>query len=499
MGIKVQSVYQRKKVSRPASRRGLMNVGLLAAISSSLILLGCGGGGGGDGTSTPAPGADTTAPTVTLSAPATANRTTTLTANASDNVGVTQVEFRLDGAALGTATAAPYSFNWDTSTAADGAHVLTAVASDAAGNSTTSAAVNVEVRNQQQFALDLTPAQENPPTGSSATGSGTINVNLLTGATTGAITLAGFTVTAAHIHDGFAGINGPIVIGLAQDPGNAQRWQVPANALLTAPQIDRLMAGALYMNAHSAQFPGGEVRAQLAPANIRVIFTELSGQEEVPPVNTTASARAATTVDSAIGAVTIHVNTTDLATADRAHIHTGEAGVSGPITIGLTRDATTASLWSAVAASVTDAQLQDFNANRWYVNVHTPANPNGEVRGQIIATQNPGPTPFTFTEIQTQIFNASCAQSGCHSGATPQAGMNLSAGSAYANLVGVASSEVPALQRVEPGDADNSYIIHKLEGRAGIVGARMPFGGPFLDQATIDRIGAWIDAGAPNN
>ncbi|MGQ0834629.1 MAG: CHRD domain-containing protein [Gammaproteobacteria bacterium] len=371
-----------------------MNARLLAAMSSSLILLACGGGYGGGGSGGGGPGGgyggpdDVTAPTVTLSAPAIANRTTMLTANATDNVGVTTVEFRLDGTVLGRVTTTPYTFTWDTSAAADGTHVLTAVAGDAAGNTTTSAAVNVEVRNQQQFALALTEAQENPPTGSQATGSGTIDVNLLTGATTGAITITGFSVTAAHIHDGFAGINGPILIGLQQDPANPQRWQVSANAMLTAAQIDRLMTGALYVNAHSAQFPGGEIRAQLAPANVKVIFTALTGQEEVPPATTTASARAATTVDTTIRTVTIHVNTTNLDTADAAHIHTGAAGVSGPILIGLTRDAVTPSLWSAVAASVTEAQLQDFNANRWYVNVHTPANPDGEVRGQIIAPQN---------------------------------------------------------------------------------------------------------------
>ncbi len=53
--------------------------------------------------------------------------------------------------------------------------------------------------------------------------------------------------------------------------------------------------------------------------------------------------------------------------------------------------------------------------------------------------------------------------------------------------------------RVKPGDPANSYLIQKLEGSAGISGARMPFGGPYLDQATIDQIKSWIAAGAPDN
>jgi len=53
--------------------------------------------------------------------------------------------------------------------------------------------------------------------------------------------------------------------------------------------------------------------------------------------------------------------------------------------------------------------------------------------------------------------------------------------------------------RVKPGDPANSYLIQKLEGAPGISGSRMPFGGPFLDQPTIDLIKAWITSGAPNN
>jgi hypothetical protein len=77
--------------------------------------------------------------------------------------------------------------------------------------------------------------------------------------------------------------------------------------------------------------------------------------------------------------------------------------------------------------------------------------------------------------------------------------MNLSsAANSFAALVNVASLQVN-LDRVEPGDPDNSYLIRKLEGAAGIVGTRMPQGGPFLDQATVDMIRQWISDGALNN
>jgi len=67
--------------------------------------------------------------------------------------------------------------------------------------------------------------------------------------------------------------------------------------------------------------------------------------------------------------------------------------------------------------------------------------------------------------------------------------------SSFASLVDVTSIQEPPLLRVEPNDPDISYLIHKLEGTQA-VGARMPDGGPFLSQETIDVIREWIQQGA---
>src|SRR5437870_11646403 len=72
----------------------------------------------------------------------------TVSATASDNVGVAGVQFKLDGVNLGAEVlAAPYAVSWPTTTASNGAHTLTAVARDAAGNTATAAAVSVSVNN----------------------------------------------------------------------------------------------------------------------------------------------------------------------------------------------------------------------------------------------------------------------------------------------------------------------------------------------------------------
>jgi len=97
-------------------------------------------------------GNDITSPTVSITAPAVgatvSGTAVTVSANASDDVGVVGIQFKLDGTNLGSeVTTSPYTISWNTTTAANGSHSLTAVARDAAGNSTTSSAVSVTVSN----------------------------------------------------------------------------------------------------------------------------------------------------------------------------------------------------------------------------------------------------------------------------------------------------------------------------------------------------------------
>lgn len=91
---------------------------------------------------------DGAAPTATLTAPAngaTVSGTVAVTANASDNIGVDRVEFLLDGALLGSDATAPYAYSWNSAAASNGAHALQARAVDLAGNTGSSAPVNVTV------------------------------------------------------------------------------------------------------------------------------------------------------------------------------------------------------------------------------------------------------------------------------------------------------------------------------------------------------------------
>jgi hypothetical protein len=107
---------------------------------------------------------DTTPPTTSITAPAsgaTVSGTISVTASASDNVGVTKVEFYLDGALQSTSTASPYSWSWNTTTATNASHSLVSKAYDAAGNVGTSATVTVTVSNTTSSQLLGNPGFEN--------------------------------------------------------------------------------------------------------------------------------------------------------------------------------------------------------------------------------------------------------------------------------------------------------------------------------------------------
>lgn len=115
----------------------------------------------GAATSTTTSPTDTTPPTVAISAPlasATVSGSVPVSISAADNVGVSKVELRVNGALYATDTGSPFAFSWDSTKVANGMATLAAVAYDAAGNSTTSAPVAVNVANVvTKVAADTTP------------------------------------------------------------------------------------------------------------------------------------------------------------------------------------------------------------------------------------------------------------------------------------------------------------------------------------------------------
>jgi len=111
--------------------------------------------------------------------------------------------------------------------------------------------------------VTLSGAEEVPPVTTSASGSGTITVKE-DKSVSGSVTTTGVAGTAAHIHTGAKGRNGPVIVPLTKS-SDGNTWTVPEGRTLTDAQYEAYKAGNLYVNVHSAANKGGEVRGQLKP------------------------------------------------------------------------------------------------------------------------------------------------------------------------------------------------------------------------------------------
>ncbi len=114
-----------------------------------------------------------------------------------------------------------------------------------------------------------------------------------------------------------------------------------------------------------------------AAADLRIT---LAGDQEVPPVKSAGYGTGTITI-GADGAVSGSVMTTDIS-GTAAHIHEAAKDKNGPVIIPFTKDGNTYS--APAGAKLSELQLASFRAGNLYVNIHTAANPGGEIRGQLI-------------------------------------------------------------------------------------------------------------------
>ena len=124
----------------------------------------------------------------------------------------------------------------------------------------------------------------------------------------------------------------------------------------------------------------------------------------------------------------------------------------------------------------------------------TPVDPTGGAPDTLV------PTP-SFAANVVPIFEKRCSIGGCHSLATQQAGLVLTANEAYASLVGVPSTRVPPTVRVSPSQPTLSWLVAMIEdddaARRGY--SRMPLASHPLTDNQIATIVRWIEQGAQQN
>jgi hypothetical protein len=113
-----------------------------------------------------------------------------------------------------------------------------------------------------EIKVTLNGDQEVPAVKTSASGSGTITIDA-DKSVSGSVSTSGMAGTAAHIHHAAAGKNGPVIVPMSKSGDNT--WSIAAGAKLTDDQYAAYKAGDLYVNVHSAENKGGEIRGQLKP------------------------------------------------------------------------------------------------------------------------------------------------------------------------------------------------------------------------------------------
>ncbi len=360
----------------------------------------------------------------------------------------------------------------------------------------------------QVILVPLSGDNQVPPVTSSASGTGYLTVNTVSGDIVANVNLDNLDVTVAHIHQAFAGNSGDFVVPLTTLNNGEVTEITETSDTLESGELAALLRGEMYFNIHSGANGSGELRGQIIPSGIQLFRSNLNGEQVVPDeVITDGTGVGYVTVDTEgddIGNIVANVQLSNI-TADRGvHIHRGEFGVdSTDIRVTLIEGRVNDQVVWEKSETLSSEDLTALLAGGMYFNAHTTNNPSGEIRGQINNDNPPEEEQLepTFEFIQNTVFIPICAQ--CHTGDDAPRGLQfdipgIEPGSTYNLLVGQPSVGVPSVLRVVPGNPDDSYLIQKLEGAEGIVGERMPAGenNPFLSPAVTNNIRQWITDGA---
>jgi hypothetical protein len=260
-------------------------------------------------------------------------------------------------------------------------------------NAHTSNNANGEIRGQVKLETDfayrslLNGMKEVPSSASNATGLGYFDLSLNKNRMDFAISAAGLSgeITGAHLHVGSATVAGGVAIDLSSFiSGNTLVGNV--NVASVENFIDSLEKGSVYINIHTASFPNGEIRSQLT-SDKDVTFDSFlnTASETTPPTTTTARGTAYFSINPQFTTLTYEVQATDLTGAIMgAHLHQGAAGTAGPVITDLSSGVNGNRISGTITgADLTQELIHDLLNGNIYLNIHTAANANGEIRGQV--------------------------------------------------------------------------------------------------------------------
>ena len=148
---------------------------------------------------------------------------------------------------------------------------------------------------------------------------------------------------------------------------------------LTDADISNLKSGMFYVQVHTQQNPGGELRGQITDEPIK-FHAVLDNKQVVDGVDSPGMGSMVIELNNEANTIVYTLTVSNLSDITAAHIHIGSRGENGDVVIPIVNEAFTE---ITGAADITSEILTDLLAERLYINVHTVQNPSGEIRGQI--------------------------------------------------------------------------------------------------------------------
>ncbi len=253
-------------------------------------------------------------------------------------------------------------------------------------NIKTSGFPNGEIRGQLYWRAEyvypvaLTGGSQIPPNASSGFGLGTLRFspNLTRMSYKVLLDRLSGPVKAAHIHAGSEFSSGPVLADLGT--GNFLDGEITDPNLVQDVFFNMIDSGA-YINVHTDSFPDGEIRGQILLGTVFSNDALLNGNQEVPPVTTSARGLAYSFLNfPKMDSLSYFVLYEGLDPVS-AHIHLGAAGQKGPVLAEMTKPSLLDGVYSGIVPLQPD-HVKAYLKDELYFNIHTTAFPDGEIRGQ---------------------------------------------------------------------------------------------------------------------
>ncbi len=283
----------------------------------------------------------------------------------------------------------------------------------------------------------------------------------------------GDSLTAAHFHRGVPGQNGSPVHVIKFTDG---LWTATGTWSSISPDdMQALLAGGIYVNVHTNTNPNGQLRAQVAPIP-NLSAQVLSPAMEVPAVSgSNGTGKCGIWLDPTLSRAYYHVEWDSLSASPvGAHFHRASKGSNGPVVkaIDLPSNPGTSGMADGIWDGLTAEDITDLRSGRFYVNIHTSSNPNGEVRGQIYTN-----------EVFTAAIAAANEEPPVTASKMMGTGMTLVQGDGQVSGIWLTGRAPATNAHIHKGAKGvNGDVVYELSGLGGLIWFRLPDGSPVASE-----------------